>query len=257
MKKITQLSLVFALSFLNALNLEASNWTLKNTFVSPPESWEKPKTADNLRAHMDAKINDLTKEKAEKQAKLADITANLSEKQKDKITLSIKDLDSRLAELNTSKADMDRLANDPNHIYAFSQTDENCVAKRTDNAVIIQAANDALLIHEIRHISLWLQTGRNFQFSKNNLLLPTFADGSIDELISYRAQYAFEPNSLQGHPTDMEHINIEYIGKIQKEDGSFAYPGIRKMWQDDLKIAEQQAKLKQATQGAYTANMAH
>jgi hypothetical protein len=36
-----------------------------------------------------------------------------------------------------------------------------------------------------------------------------------------------------------------------------AYPSIRQIWQADLEIAEQQAKLKQATQGTYVANDAH
>lgn len=272
MKKATHLTIVITLFFSNILNLCATEpCSVVGKFVqirsteqrsvalaANLKSWENPKTAENLLAHIDAKIKDLMKQKAEKQAKRDDPKAHLNEKQKDKITLSIKDLDSRLAELHTSKADMYRLSNDPNHIYTFSQTGENCVIKVNDKEVKIQGANDALLIHEIRHVSMWLQTGRSFRFSKYDLLMPIFADGSVDELQSYRAQYAFEPNSLPGaYPTDMQHVNIEFISKIQREDSAFAYPSIRQMWQADLKIVEQQAKLKRATYGTYVANDAH
>lgn len=241
MKNRTCLSLIFTFFFLNTLCLKAY-------------SWENPKQMETLRYRIDTKINALQKEKAEKQTKLEAPNAQLSDKQKDKMADAIKDLDSRLAELNTSKGDIDRLGNDPQHIYTFSNTGENSVVRKTDKEIIIQGANDALLIHEIRHISLWLQTGRNFQFSKNNLLMPIFADGSVDELQSYRAQYAFAPNSLPGvFPIDMVHVNIEFIAKIQKEDGTVAYPSIRQIWLADLKITEQQNELKQSTQGGYLA----
>ena len=263
MKKTAHLTIAFALCFSNVLNLEAANIELTQTSVntlteSSINSWEKPKAAESLMNRIDLKINALQKEKGQQQTNLDEPNVHLSDKQKDKITSSIKDLNSRLVELNTSKEDIDRLANDKNHIYAFSKTGENSVIRKTENVIVIQGANDALLIHEIRHISLWLQSGRNFQFSINKLLMPLFADGSVDELQSYRAQYAFAPNSLPGvFPIDMAHVNIEYIAKIQKADGSIAYPSIRKMWQDDLRISKQKTQLNQSTQGIYSSNDKH
>jgi low affinity Fe/Cu permease len=241
MKNRTCLSLVFTFFFLNTLCLKAY-------------SWENTKEIETLRYRIDVKINALQKEKAQQSVKLEAPNAHLSDKQRDRIAVAIKDLDSRLAELNTSKMDIERLSNDKKYLYTFSQTGDNSVIRKTNNVIIIQGANDALLIHEIRHISLWLQSGRAFQFSKNKLLMPIFGDGSVDELQAYRAQYAFEPNSLPGvFPTDMAHVNIEYIAKIQKADGSIAYPSIRQMWQDDLRISQQRAKLKQSRQGIYSA----
>ena len=241
MKNRACLSLVFTFFFLNTLCLKAN-------------SWENPKQMETLRCRIDAKINALQKEESQQKAKLEAPNAHLSDKQKDKIAAAIKDLDSRLAELTISKGDIDRLGNDPQHIYSFSNTGENSVVRKTDKEIIIQGANDALLIHEIRHISLWLQTGRDFRFSRDNFLKPIFADGgSMDELQGYRAQYAFEPNSLPWsfHP-NIEFVNIESISNIQKGDGTFAYPDIRQMWETNLRIAQSKAKLKQSTAVVYS-----
>jgi hypothetical protein len=268
MKNATQFIIAFALFLSNTTNLEAGSLNithrlLSSIFVgtmvaSTNKSWKDAQAAKRLMTRIDAKINELTKESSKIQAKLDEPNAQLSDKQKAKLAVTLKDLESRLAELNASKADIDRLGNDPNHIYAFSAKGENCVIKINDNQILIQGTNDALLIHEIRHISLWLQTGRCLKFSKNNLLLPIFAEGSVDELQSYRAQYAFAPNSLPGvYPTDMAHVNLEFVAKIQREDGAIAYPSIHQMWEADLKISAQQAKLKQATQGVYVVNDAH
>ena len=265
MKNAAQFIIAFALCLSNTTNLEAGSLNttdclmssiLVDTMVVPTnKSWKYPQAAQRLIAHIDAKINELTKNSSKIQAKLDEPSTHLSDKQKAKRAAMLKDLDSRLVELNASKADMDRLGNDPNHIYAFSEKGENCVIKVNDKEIIIQSENDALLIHEIRHISFWLQTGRSFRFSKDNLLKPVFADGSVDELQSYRAQYAFSPNSLPGIiPTDMAHVNLEFVAKIQRENGAIAYPSIHQMWEADLKIVAQQAKLKQSTQGVYVAN---
>lgn len=73
-------------------------------------------------------------------------------------------------------------------------------------------------------------------FINSNLHIPTFADGSADELQGYRAQYAYDPTSLpqtyRYYPIDLAHISIAYIGNIQREDGTYAYLGIQKTWQD-------------------------
>jgi hypothetical protein len=245
MKNRVRLSIALTFFFSNIICLTAN-------------SWEKPKAAENLMYRIEDKINALQKEKGQKQAKLEDPNTHLSDKQKDKITLSIKDLDSRLAELNTSKTDMDRLGNDKNHIYVFSSIGENGVTKSMDKEIVIHGANDALLIHEIRHISLWLQTGREFRFNKDNLLIVVVPNGSYDELHAYRAQYAFSPNSLpRPSPNIIEDITIEFVAKIRREDGTLVYPQIYKIWASNLNIKLTPNKVKESMEGVYTATTSH
>lgn len=269
MKKTTQFIIVFILFLSNMPSVKANNWTFTPPFTlastlmdtimeTPNKSWKDPVAAQKLKAHIDAKIAHLNIEKAKNKAKLDDSKAHLTEKQEDKIAAIIKDLDSRLAELQISKSDIDRLGKDKNHVYAISEAGENCVIKETDREIIIQGANDALLIHEIRHISLWLQTGRSFLFNKYGFLVAIYQGGIVDEVQGYRAQYAFAPTSLPGRlPKDIEHINRAFLANIKKDDHSFAYPSIRQIWRDDLKMAEQQAKVKKTTQGTYSSTTPH
>jgi hypothetical protein len=172
--------------------------------------------------------------------------------------LAIKDLESRLVELNTSKGDIARLSNDTQHIYVFSNIGENGVTKSTDKEIVIHGANDALWIHEIRHISLWLQTGREFRFNKENLLMVVVPNGSYDELHAYRAQYAFLPNSLpRPLPNVIEDITIEFVAKIRREDGTLAYPQIYKIWASNLNIKLTPNKEKESMEEVYTATTSH
>ena len=241
MKKMTRLSLAIALFFSPIICLKAN-------------SWENPKAIERLMVRINSKINDLKKEKAQNQAKLEEPNAHLSDKQRDKIASAIKDLDSRLAELNTSEADIERLGNDTNHIYVFSSIGENGVTKSTDTEIVIHGANDALLIHEIRHIALWLQTGRSLQFNRDNLLKVIVPNGTYDELRAYRAQYAFLPNSLpRPIPTDIEQVSIAFVAKIRREDGTLAYPQIYQIWANNLKITVTANNAQESAQRVYTA----
>ncbi len=200
-------------------------------------SWKYPKTAENLMKKIDALIEKQSRNKVHYQATLNDKNSHLTEKQKDKIVYEIQDIDSRIAELLTSKADIERLSNDKEHVYDLDgngrDNGAHYIMKGKDNCVIIQGSCDAQFIHEIRHISLSLQDKRGLLFNRNNLLMPVFANGSIDELHGYRAQFAFKPNSLPGfYPKYLEDVNLAYIGSIQKDDGIYAYPEIRNRVED-------------------------
>lgn len=268
MKKMTLFSTAFAVFFSHISCLEADNWakttplTLAQTATiilteSSINSLENPKEVERLMVRIDSKINALMKEKAKNQAKLEASNTRLSDKQKDKIAAALKNLDSRLAELNTSKVDIDRLSNDAQHIYVFSNMGENGVTKSTDKEIVIHGANDALLIHEIRHISLWLQTGRSLKFNKDNLLMAIIPNGSYDELRAYRAQYAFLPNSLpRPLPTNIEDVSIAFVAKIRREDGTLAYPLIYQIWANNLKITITPNNVNESTQRVYMAAIA-
>ena len=206
-------------------------------------SWKYPKAAEDLIKKIDAIIEKHGRNKVVYQATLNDKNSHLTKKQKDKIVYAIKDIDNRIAELLTSKADIERLSNDKEHVYELGGDGQDggaqYIMKGKDKRVKIQGTCDAQFIHEIRHISLSLQDKRGLRFSRNNLLLPVFADGSEDELQGYRAQFAFKPNSLPGFiPKYWADVNLEYISNIQKADGSFAYQNIRKMIDDDKSIAK-------------------
>ncbi len=211
-------------------------------------SWKYPKEAVNLFKKIDRKIEKLYRAKAHNQVKLNVKDNSLKEKQKNKITEAIKDINNRIAELNTSKADVIRLGNDVEHIYDLGgdgrELGTYSILKGKNNQIKIQGLNDAQILHEIRHVSLSLQSPDGLQFSKNNLLMPIAADGSEDELQGYRAQYAFQPNSLPGFcPKDIEHVDLKYICEIHKDNGTYAYPEIRKMLNVDLRITKSKNKI--------------
>lgn len=211
-------------------------------------SWKYPKEAEDLIEQIDILIEKLNRKKVHYQATLNDKDNHLSEKQTGKITYQIKDIDSRIAELRMSKTDIVRVGNDKEHIYSFiakcSEFGEHNVVKGEGKDVFIQGSCDAHFVHEIRHISLSFQYKNGLCFNKNNLLKSVFADGTVDELHGYRAQYAFEPNSLPNfYSNSMEHVNLEYLSKIQKTDGSFAYPRFRKMVEDDKIVANNNKKI--------------
>jgi hypothetical protein len=248
--KITQLIVAFTLILSDTAHVKGGNFTPFSLVNPNIKGWKDPKTAERLIAHIDTKMGQLNEEKVRYQAKIKAKGEHLTDKQRDKIDHILTDIEGRIVELTTSKADIERLGRDANHVYELGETSENCVVKKPHNLIIIQGANEALYIHEIRHVSLSLQTKKGLEFSNSNLLMPTFADGSADELQGYRAQYAFEPTSLPHtyhyYPTDLAHISIAYIGNIQREDGAYAYLGIQKTWQDLQKIVEQSKKLNNA-----------
>ena len=248
--KITHLIIAFTLILSNTAPLNAGNFTPFSLVNPNIKGWKDPKTAERLIRHIDVKIDQLNEERARNRAKITTKDAHLADKKRDKIDHLLTDIEGRIAELTASKADIERLGRDANHVYELGEASENCVVKKAHNLIIIQGTNDALYLHEIRHVSLSLQTKKGLEFSNSNLLLPTFADGSADELQGYRAQYAYEPTSLpqtyRYYPTDLAHISIAYIGNIQREDGAYAYLGIQKTWQDLQKILEQSKKLNNA-----------
>lgn len=267
MKTFTLLSFTILISFVHLYAYESvqrdqknvptiHNFiTCNNAVVKPPKltnsigkSWRYPKAAEILIKKIDAIIEKHRRSKVHYQATLNAKEGHLTEKQKGKIAYEIKDIDSRIAELLTSKADIERLGNDKEHIYDLGgeggDGGAQYIMKGKDKCVKIQGSCDAQFIHEIRHVSLSLQDKRGLRFSRNNLLMPVFADGIEDELQGYRAQFAFKPNSLPGfYPKHLEDVNLEYISNIQKTDRSFAYPSIQKMVDDDKSIAKSNNKM--------------
>jgi hypothetical protein len=236
-----------------ALNTRISYWMKDSTTkpigltTSMGQSWKYPKAAENLMKKIDAQIEKQFSKKINYKATLHNKGSHLTKKQADLIVYNIKDIDSRIAELLTSKADIVRLSNDKEHIYDIGGDGKDSgaqyIKKGKGNNVLIQGTCDAQFIHEIRHISMSLQLIRGLRFSKNNLLMPLFADGIEDEIQGYRAQSAFKPNSLPGmYPKYLEDINLQYISSIQKEDGSVAYPSILKRVNDDKSIAKSNKK---------------
>lgn len=224
----------------------ADNLSRLQMFVG--KSWKNPETAVRLSLKIDAIIQKNNKIKASFQAKLLEKGNNLSEKQKATIAYEIKDLDNRISELITSKSDIARLGNDREHIFDLSGEGRECgthfIIKGKDNTVKIQGSCDAHFVHEIRHISLSLQSKNGLRFSKNNLLIPISPDGSFDELQGYRAQFAFKANSLPGiYPKYIEQVNLKYISEIQKMDGSYAYPSIRNKIDEFESIAKSKKKI--------------
>ncbi len=211
-------------------------------------SWKNPEIAVRLSLKIDAIIQRHNKIKANYQAKLLEKGNSLSEKQKATIAYNIKDLDSRISELITSKSDIVRLGNDKEHLYELDgegrESGSQYIMKGKDKHVRIQGSCEAQIIHEIRHISLSLQSKNGLRFSRNNLLIPISPDGIMDEIQGYRAQFSFKSNSLPGiYPKYIEQVNLKYISEIQKTDGSYAYPNFRNKIDEYESIAKSKKKI--------------
>ena len=215
------------------------------------KSWKYPIIAERLQKKIFSKINDLNAKKANCQAKLNDLSSRLTERQKNKIEDGIAEIDNCIQELTQSIADIERVGHDKAHIYDFNNLTTkglsfgvHYIVKGTDNVITIQGTTHAQFIHEIRHLSLSLQSKNGLRFSKNNFLMPVFANGIEDELQAYRAQYAFEASSLPGfYPKSYAQVNLTYLNSILLDDGSFAYSTQRNISVDETKMAKNTLKM--------------
>lgn len=81
----------------------------------------------------------------------------------------------------------------------------NHITQGEDGVINIQGSNDAIHIHEIRHVSMALNSEEGMQFSdESGYLKATQGIGLLDEMEGYKAQYAFRPSSL---PFSVKNIN--------------------------------------------------
>ncbi len=171
---------------------------------------------------------------------MSDKNNPLSDKKRTALEKEDKNLEGRISQLNTSKADIKKLGDDKDHEYDLVSTSggDHHVEKGSDGVIKIEGSSDALHIHEIRHVSLSLSSSKGLQF-RDGLLKPNFANGERDEIEGYSAQHGYDPKSLPGvYPDYLNGIDANYIGNISRSDGSLVYPQIKAVDEDRKKNAK-------------------
>ncbi len=215
-------------------------------FIDPDGMiWKDPAEADKLLDNTLDKLGSVTAKKEEAQWEL-DNNKDLSDKKKDKLQKKIDNLSDREASLKGSISDIIALGADQNHVYDLvTNTGEtNHVKLGSDGVINIQGGNDAIHIHEIKHVSLSLERVGKLEFY-NGFLKPTTQSGLLDEITAYSAQYGYDPSSLPGSVNSSRGINLEYIANLKKEDGTPVYPAIHQKWinyQKQKRINKKQQK---------------
>ena len=111
---------------------------------------------------------------------------------------------------------------------------ENYVQKQKDGTINIQGPNDALHIHEIRHVADHLTDGYGLNFDKDGI------SGSLARLGPYynekieqsgnRAQYGVDPNSVYKFKGTINQINLRYLANLKDDRGRDIYPDLKEKW---------------------------
>ncbi len=187
------------------------NYVLDNPlkFTDPDGMiWKDQKEADQLSDKTLNRMGELMTKNAKLNYEIKN--GELSDKQIKKLQKEVNSNNSLIGELQSSLCDIQNLGADQNHIYDLVNNTgvENHVYLGDDGVINIQGTNDALHIHEIKHVALSLNSAQGFQWNSDNLLMPTMGHGKDDEITAYKAQYAFSPTSLVNSPS-YEGINYE------------------------------------------------
>ena len=199
------------------------------SFIDPKGmEWEKPKEAERLKKSIDKKITSLNNDIAKDQAKIAG--GGLNEKQIARCKGRISEANERLSNLNTSKADIDLLGEDPNNVYAFRTISggKHHVLQGEDGKIYIETSSNAVSIHEITHIRQSLKAG-GLRFLDGKLRnagtdIDNFSQMEID---AYKQQYSYDesfPGSLRGK--GLQGIDVFSVGSIKNDAGEYVYRAI-------------------------------
>lgn len=204
-------------------------------FIDPTGMiWDNPKDADKLKNNIDKKISSLNNDISKNQEKLD--KGGLSDKQIAKIEGQISETKLRISNLNKSKADIDRLGDDKNNIYALSKISggEHKVRQGSDGKVYIETFSDAYSIHEITHVRQSLNAG-GLEFSAGGELLNSakgtgksyFDNLSEMEIEAYKMQYSYDrsfPGNTGGR--ELYGIDVHSVGNLRNDKGKVIYDKI-------------------------------
>jgi len=206
-------------------------------FVDPDGMiWKDPAEAEKLKGKINDTKASLAKTRSKLEGKLNE--EGISDKKKARLENRVADIDSRTESLDSSIADIDALGADQEHTFDLvsNSNETNHVKKGSDGVINIQGSNDALHIHEIKHVSLSLSSEDGLQFNSKNFLKPALSsNGILDEIAGYKAQYGFSPSSLPGSVSSGSGINLQYLAGLTKEDGSPVYPALFQRYQNGQK----------------------
>ena len=197
--------------------------------------WEDPKDAEKLKTRIDKRIERINQDNTKLQAKID--RGGLSDKKLARLEGRISEGRDRIANLHKSKADIDLLGADQEHVYALSQISGGIHTVRSGegNKVYIETSSDALSIHEITHVRQSLEAG-GLRFMDGKLLNVGTSERSIAkmEIEAYQMQYSYD-KSFPGAVSSLKDINIQSVGNIKNDKGDFVYPGINRLHMNALK----------------------
>ena len=101
----------------------------------------------------------------------------------------------------------------------------------SDGVINIQGPNNALHIHEIKHVALGLSSDEGLQFGSTGLLQPTLSsNGMADEIQAYGVQWAYRPSSVPGSVGHNGSINWTSLAKLRSSSGSYVYPALQRRY---------------------------
>ena len=151
----------------------------------------------------------------------------------------IDNLNNKAAEINTQNDfldlaldDIDVLRDDPNHNYIFAGATQSGVhgVLLTENGIVIQGANSALHIHEVRHV-VQAKDGRGLRFGTGprtlNMLLndgTTIEQVRANEVEAYQVQFSFDGSyPAPGGASKLGDINEDSLLTITNSKGNRVY----------------------------------
>gem|GEM_PF-653315 len=190
---------------------------------------DQVKKSEEIKSHAHDRIGKLREasnvlQKAKSDTKNADDIKTLDR--------AISSANDQVKELEKAITDIDKLGDDQNHEYYLvgaADNGENHVYQGVGNEVKIQGSNDAVHLHEIRHISISLSRG-GLNFSSDGYLLPTTKTGFLDEQSGYRVQFSFNNNGIEKAPLKyIDQINLRFLGTYAP-DGTVLYPKIEEAY---------------------------
>jgi len=210
--------------------------------------WDDEQDAERLKRDADNEISSLNKYISKTQAAID--KGGLSDKQAARLQGEISDAKNRISNLETSKADIDKLGADQDHTYALSNVSdgEHHVRQGDDGKVYIETSSNALSLHEISHVRQSLDAGGlRFSTDGNSYLLNSgtgIVSAARNEVEGYKMQYSLDqsfPGNLHGQ--GLQGINVNSVGDIKNNNGAYVYPLIHQYSVDLEKSIQQQKRL--------------
>ncbi len=197
--------------------------------------WKDPKEADRLKKEIQKTQDGLIKDKERYKAQLNNKDKPLSMKEAKIIQGRLNEVTARIGSLEESKLAIDALGADKENTYDLVGGDESndgrhFVQKGNDGTINIQGSNDALHVHEIKHVSLSLASTGGLQFNSSGYLRPVDPTGERDEIAGYQAQYSFSPNTLPSGASSLNAINLRYLANMRDDKGNLVYPALNNKW---------------------------